>query len=512
MDKKRSVLNISVSILSRILLLVAALFVRRLLIQKIGNDVNGLHSLYADIIGMLAVAELGIGSAIIYSMYSPIVGGDRKKVTALYGLYKRLYRIIGGVILGVGLLITPFLPVLIRDYSGLQEKVNVYLTYILTLLSVGISYFFSAKTSLIEAHKDNYITTAIHTVSKLIMYGLQMAAILMWRSFTIFVVCSIIGTLCIWGLTEIVVRRKYGDILSDHATLDKETEKEIIRNAKAMFLHKIGTIMVNGVDSLIISSFIGVVILGKYNNYTLIATVVSGTIALCFTPLTSIIGHLCVSNDAQKKEQYFHFFYSMNYALGFLFFLGYYAIIDGLVTFCFGSGLQIAGPVVFIITLHYFTMYMRNAALLFRNASGAFYYDRWKPIVEGITNLILSLLLVNILSEDMRIVGVVFATVITTLFICHVVEPFILFRHVFMSSPRTFYIRNYLYVAWFLCFLIGMSYIKTRISSEMPGVSGFLANGAVSVILSIGAIGLISLVDKEFRGAFRSLRRNLKVS
>ena len=83
MDKKRSVLNVSVSILSRILMLIAAIIVRRLLIQKIGNDVNGLNSLYTDIIGMLAVAELGIGSAIIYSMYSPIVAGDRKKVSAL---------------------------------------------------------------------------------------------------------------------------------------------------------------------------------------------------------------------------------------------------------------------------------------------------------------------------------------------------------------------------------------------------------------------------------------------
>ena len=105
MDKKKSFLNVSVSVISRILLLGAAFIIRRLLIRYIGNDVNGLNSLYTSIIGMLSVAELGIGSAINYSMYKPIVESDKKKVAALYGLYQRLYRIIGGVILAGGLLV-----------------------------------------------------------------------------------------------------------------------------------------------------------------------------------------------------------------------------------------------------------------------------------------------------------------------------------------------------------------------------------------------------------------------
>ncbi len=87
MDKKRSALNISTSIVSHIALLIIAIFVRRLLVQNIGNDVNGLNSLYSSIIGMLAVAELGVGRAIVYSMYSPIVEGDQRAIAALFNLY-----------------------------------------------------------------------------------------------------------------------------------------------------------------------------------------------------------------------------------------------------------------------------------------------------------------------------------------------------------------------------------------------------------------------------------------
>ena len=268
MDKQKSFKNITTSIISHIVLLIIAIIVRRLLIQYIGNDVNGLNSLFSSIIGMLAVAELGVGRAIVYSMYSPIVAGDEKSVAALFNLYKKLYRIIGGVILASGLVVMPFLPKLIRDYEVLD--VNVYITFLLTLISVVLTYLYSAKTSLIEAHADNYITTGIATVSHVCSYAFQIVAILIFHSFVAFLICQVIGTMMIWILTEIVVQKRYPEIIRMRESVDNSTKKEIIRNTKAMVMHKIGTVLVNTIDSVIISAFIGVVILGKYSNYTLI--------------------------------------------------------------------------------------------------------------------------------------------------------------------------------------------------------------------------------------------------
>lgn len=141
MDKKKSLLNVSISIASHLLLLIAAFLICRLLIQYIGNDINGLNSLYTSIIGMLALAELGVGSAISYFMYGPIVEGDKKKTAALYRLYQRLYRIIGGVIFGAGLMVMPFLPHLISDYDSLN--VNVYL---------GVGFCCFAPTCTVQRH------------------------------------------------------------------------------------------------------------------------------------------------------------------------------------------------------------------------------------------------------------------------------------------------------------------------------------------------------------------------
>ena len=503
MDHKKSIINVSTSILSRILLLLLAVFVRRLLIQHIGNDVNGLISLYTSIIGMLAVAELGIGSAITYSMYKPIVDRDVRQVSALYQLYKRIYRLIGVVILIGGLIVLPFLPYLINDYEELNF--NVYIPFLLTLVSVVLTYLYGAKTALIQAHKNNYITTGIVTVASLIRYALQIITIIIWKSYTIYLICQIVETIVIWLLTEIVVCRQYGEIIAGpKKNIGTGTIFEIKKNIKAMFMHKVGAVLVNTIDSLIISAFIGVVLLGKYSNYTLIVGVIASIITLFFTPLTSVIGHLCAAGNVKEIKKWFDWFYSLNFVLGVIFFLGYYAIIDYVVILFFGPGLEVARVISLIITLNQFTMFMRKTALLFRDASGTFYYDRWKPIGEGIANLILSLVFVQVFPEDLRIVGVIVATIITTLLICHVVDPYVVFKHAFRMPVKEYYIRNYSYIGLFTLALILMTYL-TRLDSSP--VIGILQNGFISLGVSFITLGIVAILDKTFRAEVCTMGR-----
>ena len=317
-----------------------------------------------------------------------------------------------------------------------------------------LSYLYGAKTSLIVAHKNNYITTSIMTAARLVEYILQAAAIMIMKSYVAFLTCHIIETMIVWGLTEFAVRRLHWDIIVMNESVDPDTKSEIVRNIKAMFMHKIGTILVNSIDSMIISVFVGVVALGKYSNYALIASVISGTLALFFSPLTSIIGHICATGDSRRINKYFQRFYTFNYVLGVIFFLGYYVFVDEVVALCFGFTLKVPRSVVFVITLNQFIQFMRRASLLFRDASGAFYYDRWKPIAEGIVNLILSLIFVKVFPDEYRVVGVIAATIVTNLSICHIVEPYVLFRHVLNKSCFGFCVKNYALIALFVGMLL----------------------------------------------------------
>ncbi len=498
MDKKKGAINVAVSIAFRVVLLVGTLLTRRFLIKYIGNEANGLDSLYSSIIGFLSVAELGIGTAITYCMYKPIVDGDNDKVSALYFLFRKIYFIIGAIILVAGCAIMPLLPVFAKGYS--VENYNIYLTFALFLVSIVLTYAFSAQISLNNAYKNNYISTSIQSGGQVLQCILQIVVLVVSHSFIWFLFCRIVASLFQWVITEIIARRRYRTVITNKQAVDADTKKEVVKNVKAMFMHKIGGVLVNTADSLIISAFIGVIILGKYTNYTTIMTAMSGTIMLFFTPLASVLGHMFIQEDSVTVQKYYNFFHTFNFVIGCLFFLGYYGVIDNLVTLCFGGGLELPKSISYIITLNYFIQFMRQATLLFRDASGTFYNDRWKPLFEGILNVALSIgfvyLFGYIWGEDMSVVGVIVATIVTNLLICHVVEPYVLYKYGFRATPKKYYIRNYFFIGLFTAALTGLHFIMISDGNEWVEM---FANGGISVAVSTVICVPVVLLNKDFR-------------
>ena len=501
MDKKRGLLNVSVSITFKIIILIGGIAVRRFLIDYVGNEVNGLNSLYLSIIGFLAVAELGVGSAITFCMYKPIVEGENDKVSALYFLFKKLYLIIGIIILAAGIGVMPFLPYLAKDYAELE--VNLYITFALMLLSVVITYFFSAKVSLINAYKNDYITTTVNSLMLVLQYVLQITVLIFTRSYVWYLVCRIVVAFIQWVILDIITQRKYPIILKNKVKLDIETATRVRKTVKAMFMHKIGGVLVNAVDSVVISAFIGVVILGKYSNYMTIMSSMIGVLDLCFIPLVSVIGHTCVEESKENVIRYFRFFHAFNFALGVIFFLGYFAVIDSVVIICFGVDLVMDWTIPFIITLNYFIQFMRRSALLFRDSTGTFYNDRYKPLFEGLTNLVLSILFV----QWFGVVGVIVATIITDMFICHIVEPHVLYKYAFGTKAKNYYLINYGYMVIFAALLVLMYFIRLSFDSAWLTL---LVNGVIAVAVALVPCGALVLLNPEFKVFIKNQVAKLK--
>ena len=495
MDKRKGVLNVAVAIVFRFLMLIGAMVVRRCVIRYIGNEINGLDSLYTSLIGFLSVAELGIGTAITFCMYKPVVEQDTAKIAALYQLFAKVYRVIGGVILVAGIALIPFIPYLAKDYA--QLNVNFGSTFFLMLISVVISYVFSAKTSLINAYKNNYITTAISSGGLLFQCVLQIVVVIATGSFVWYLVCRTVAMLLQWGVTEICTRKMHRQILQHPKTaIDAATKKEIVDKVKAMFMHRLGGVLVNSADSMIISAYIGVVILGKYSNYTTVVVAMASVLALFFTPLTSVIGHTFVTEKAQT-ERLFQKLHFLNFALGAVFYLGYYAVIDNLVTLLFVAGIELPKAVSFVVTVNYFVQFMRQAPLLFKDATGTFYHDRWRPLVEGITNVVLSIAFVHIFGrlggDELGVVGVIVATVITNLAICHIIDTFVLYKHAFEMPAKKQLLKNYCYIALFAAVLLLMSRCMQTNDSQWLEM---LINGGISLAFSGLLVAAVFCADK----------------
>ena len=491
--KKEYVRNLSVALIFKVFLLVGAILVRRFLIQHAGNTINGLNSLYLSIIGFLDVAELGIGSAISFCMYKPIVEGDNDKVSALYCLFKKAYFIIGAIVLVGGLLIMPFLPTLAKDYQS--ANVDLYLTYALMLASVVLTYAFSARTSLINAYKNNHITTTINSSGLLLQYLSQIAVIVITKSYVAYLICRIVSACVQWLATYLISDKKHKNIISNKQKVDKQTMGEVAKNIKAMFMHKVGHVIIRESGNIIISAIAGVVVLGFYSNYTAIMMAMWGMLILFFTPLTSIIGHLYVKADKNEVKSYYNFFFALNFIIGAVFFLGYYGVIDNVITLFFGDNLEMEKLVSLSITLNYFIMFLRQSTLLFRDSTGTFYNDRWKTLIEGIVNIILSILFVNWFG----VVGVAWATILTNLFICHTVEPYVLFKHAFKSSVKKQYLTCYLYVALFVLALFGLHFTMQTFDNNLVEL---LVNGCIAVAFALVISGVVIATNKDFRTYF----------
>ena len=495
MDKKRSILNISISITTKVIVLVFAIVLKSLLIRFCGNDTNGLYSLFTSILGFLAIADLGVGTAISFSMYKPIVEGNTKKVAALYNLYKKVYFIVGICVAVGGLIVMPFLPTLAKDYSS---SYNIYLTYSIMLIAVVLTYAYSSKVSLINAYKNNYVTTLINSIATITRRIIQLFVLIFTHSFEIYLLAKIVGVSVEWLLVELYSRKHYKELITTKEKVDQETKHEVVKNTKAMFMHKIGAVVVSTIDGIIISACLGVAILGKYSNYLIIITSMVTVLNLFFTPITSVIGHLCATGNVKEERKYFRFMYFLNFTVGIVFFLGYYAIINNLVSIFFGGDLVMDYSIPFVLTLNYFIQYMRQTVLLYRDATGVFYQDRFKPIFEGILNLSLSLLFV----QWFGVVGVIVATIITNVFICHIVEPYILYKHGF-KQPKDkvkYYILNYFLILVFVVALICLQNIMIHSSS---GIVELFANGFIAV--GIACVPLLFMFI-----FFKTYRENLK--
>lgn len=490
MNKKKAMKNIIVSTMFRVLVMIFGLVSRRYLVNTLGEEATGLFSLFTSIIGFLSIAELGIGTAITFSMYKPMVNNDKETISALFYLYKKIYITILIIIMILGLILTPFLPYLA---DGATNSFNIYTTYLLYLSSTLITYIYAYKTSYINARMDNYLTSIIRSIGTILESSLQVFVLIKFQSFNLFVISIIISNLLQWLATEIIFKYKYKSEIGNNKILSDNIKKEVTVKTKAIFMHRIGGLLVVTTDSIVIGAFVSITLLGRYSNYMLIVTGMTSILSLIFTSIASMIGQSYASNSKEKFYEQYLVAYFINFVIAIVFFLGFWATVDDLVSLIFNSEVLLERNVVFFITITYFMNFMRQAMIVFREASGTFYHDRYKPILEGVLNLVLSVILVKAIG----ITGVLIGTIITNLTICMPIEPYVLYKYGFNRSIKKYHFLNYGLLVVFILSLIIFSIIPIPNFSNL--YYRIIVNGSLSVILSMLIVSLMLLLNKELR-------------
>lgn len=487
--------NLIFNIIKFVTNLLLQFILRTVLIYYMGAEYLGLNGLFTNIFSFLNLAELGIGSAIVFSMYKPIAENDIEKVKTLENLYKKFYMIISLVVGIIGLAITPFIKYLMS--GGVTVDINIYILYLMYLAYTIVGYWSAHKRSLLFAYQRNDVENKIRTICIIGMSIVQIVVLILFKNYYLYFSISILFTLIECILIQVYANKLFPEINGKSQPLDKETKKEISKNVTALGMHKIGGAVVFSTDNILISSFLGLTVLGAYSNYALIITSLISIFSLISNALMASIGNLIASST---REYVYSKFKLINFIFTYLSAFSTVCLITLFQPFVAkwtGGGEYMLGlSTVLIICFSFYITRMRAGVGLFKEAAGIFWQDRWRPIIEAIVNLVTSIILVKLIGIN----GIFIGTIISTLVAPFWWEPLVLYKHYFKRSVKGYFVR-YLIDFLIMCASCVITYF---VCSFIPDGSIWLliAKFAVCILLSNILLVLAYLPTKEFKELF----------
>ena len=440
--------NLIFGILLKIYQVFIPFLLRTAMIYFMGVEYLGLNSLFTSILQVLNLTELGVGSAMVFSMYRPIAEDDTKTICALMCLYKNYYRIIGLVIAVIGVVLTPFIPFLIE--GDLPEGLNIYVLYLLNLGATVLSYWlFAYKNALFQAHQRVDVISKINLITNSVQYLIQLLVIIFTQNYYLYIIVMLVTQAATNIITGIAASSKYPDYQAQ-GKLPRESVKEINQRIRDLFTSKIGGVVLNSADTVVISAFLGLSVLAVYQNYYFILTSIIGFVAVVFQACTAGIGNSIIVESAEKN-------YSDLKTFTFLI-----SWIAGFCTCCFlclyqpfmeiwvGKDLMLNFTAVICFCVYYFIYEINQLLNTYKDAAGIWHEDRFRPLITAVANLTLNLILV----QFWGIYGVLLSTVLSMLFVGMPWLLHNLFTVLFEKSRMSGYVKmlfKYIFIVAISC-------------------------------------------------------------
>lgn len=433
---KNSIRNAIFSIGGYAFTMILQLVGRRVFLMKLSSEYLGLSGLFYSILSMLALSELGIGTAIIYAMYKPVADDNKEKIKSLMALYKKLYTSIGVFILLVGICVAPFLQYMIKDMPDMKY-IRVY--FILYVFNSAFSYFCTYKRSLIICNQKEYISTSTTTIASMITRILQIVVLMTTGSYMLYLVVQIIVTVMENLWISHIANKMYPYIKEKNIRpLEKEDVSSIKKNIAAMFAHKMGDVVVNTTDSVIISRILGLVSVGLFSNYDLILSNILTISKKIIYSISASVGNLTASSEKKHSEEVLDNIVFLTYFFQCFITTTLIVIIQDFICLWVGKEKLLENTVVIIFVANLYIATMRIPVIIFRNATGTFWNDRFRPVLESVANLVISIPLTFI----MGIAGVKLGTIISTLTVAFWWEAYALYKYFFEKGVKGYLLKQ----------------------------------------------------------------------
>lgn len=497
-----SIKNMSVSIAGQLLTVLFQFITRTALINSLGVEYLGISGLFTNIVSMLSLSELGIGTAIIFKLYKPIEENDEHKIFLLMNFYKRIYQIIGIVIFAIGIILMPFLSHLIKDDVSF---INIYIIFFLYLMQSVFSYmFFAYKSALIQANQKEYITTGITYLFQILSNILQLVCLLALKDFTLFVLISIITTILMNIVISRICDKMYPFInKKSNEKLDKTEQKNIFKDCYALAIYKMNGVVLNSTGNMILSTFIGLSVVGLYSNYMLIFTFVNTILTKIYSAITASLGNLHAAADKEHEYEMFEAINLISFILFTVSALGMAFVSNSFITIWLGKEYLFSMEIVMLMGIRMYIDGQKKVLSTYRNTMGLFQQAKYRPLFGALINLIASVILVQYIG----IAGILLGTIIADISTYMWYDPYAIYKYGFESSVKPYYKKRIIYGIVFL-FVGGLCYGLTSVVGT-GGILPVVLDVIICTVVPTASICALFYRTKEFGYAFGMVKNFL---
>lgn len=486
--------NMTTGALVQIINKLMIFIVRTVFIKTLNEEYLGVNGLFTNILTILSFAELGLGTAIIYHMYKPVAEDDVEKIKSLMNFYKKSYNIIGIAIFLIGLLVIPFMDLLVKDVPKIQE--NIIHIYVLFLANTSVSYFFTYKKSIISAHQKESIINMIDSMIYLVKSIIEIVFLILTKNYIVYLMMEIIFTM----IENFVVSNRANHLYPylndrDVKPLSNKEKNSIFSDVKALVIYKMGGIMMNGTDNILISALINVTTVGLVSNYTMVINAIRGVLSSILNGITASVGNLNVVEKNEKKEQIFYQLTFMNFWIYGFVSIACMVLLNPFIKIWLGEKylLEVAVPIALSIT--FFIEGLRNSSYTFRVTSEVFKKGKITPYLATVINIVLSIYLGKIWG----VLGIFIATSIAQLCSYSWIDPYLIHKYEFKTSSSKYFKKYFMYIGIFIVEVVATMYVTSFI--EVTGITNFIVKGIIVAIFP----NLINLLVFYHTEEFKSL-------
>ena len=434
---KNAILNIFYGYIAQIGILILSFVGRRIFLHFLSADYLGINGLYSNILTLLSLAELGLDTAVVYSLYRPVAEHDNVQIASLLKFFKKLYYVLAFGILVIGGCLVPFLRFLVT--SDLPES-DLIVYYLLFLINSVASYFVAHKVALLSACQQQRIQKTVTLSVNLLLQVAYIVVLLIWKNYYAYVIAMVCSTFLMNIILSVICSKIHPEVFECKETVDID-KKPILKRVGSTFLYKLGAVIVTSTDNILISVLVSTLAVGYYSNYYTVVSAVQGFIAIITTSMVAGIGNLSVNAGSEKQAELFDMMLLFYHLVGAVGLIGFSLLFNNLITIWLGSEYLFDNATVFIIAFNFYLTNAISPVWMFREANGLFDKVKFILLIRAAFNLIFSVLFGMVWG----VFGIFAATALSLIMTNFWLEPKIVSKEILKRKQSIYWLKQLKY-------------------------------------------------------------------